>query len=210
VLGTGAPKTETWYLIDAAPGACLYKGLRAGAGERDVRAALRDGTVADLLVKVPVAAGECHHIPAGAVHAIGPGILIAEVQTPSDTTFRLFDWNRRDAAGKSRALHVEEALANIRWDLPGSWMSATTHGRLVACEHYVVDKRLGGPGEPVRIGGAGLPTVIMVVGGSGTIRGPRAQAVGFHTGDTLLIPAAFEGRAEFDCACVFLETSIPG
>jgi mannose-6-phosphate isomerase len=210
-LGRGAPKAESWYIIDADPGAFLYKGLRPGTDERALRAALRDGSVVDLLVKVPVRAGECHHIPAGAVHAIGPGILIAEIQTPSDTTFRIHDWDRTDDAGRPRTLHVEDAMASIRWDLRAEDLTATTRGRLVTEESYVVDLRDAGPGAAARVGGTGQPLVLTVVQGGGLIRGTAAAgAVACRHGDTLLVPAAFEGEMESARGCTFLESTWTG
>ena len=93
-MGKGQPKTECWYIIRAEPGAVIYKGLKKGVTREQFARAIQNGTAADLLAAVPVTPGECHFIPAGTAHSLGAGLLIAEVQTPSDTTYRTFDWNR--------------------------------------------------------------------------------------------------------------------
>ena len=86
------PKTESWYVLDAGPGAAIFKGFRPGVGLDDIRAAAGTPALAGLLQRVRVRRGEFHHLPAGTVHALGAGVTVAEVQTPSDTTFRLYDW----------------------------------------------------------------------------------------------------------------------
>src|SRR5262249_48288046 len=96
-------------------GSCLYAGLRADVDEAALRNAIVAASVEECLNRVEVAAGDCLFIPAGTVHAIGEGIVLAEVQQASDVTFRLFDWNRVDSQGKPRALHVEEALKSTNF-----------------------------------------------------------------------------------------------
>ena len=108
-------KTEAWFVLDAAPGSRIYAGLLPGVDERRLRDALAAGTVADCLHQFTPRPGDCVFLPAGTVHAVGGGVLMAEVQQTSDATFRLFDWNRRDAQGQSRTLHIEESLASIHW-----------------------------------------------------------------------------------------------
>lgn len=109
-------KTEAWYILHADAGSRIYAGLKTGVNEETLRDALRTGTVADLLHSFEPRAGDCVFIPAGTVHAIGAGIVLAEIQQTSDATFRLFDWNRVDAEGKPRPLHIEESIACIDWN----------------------------------------------------------------------------------------------
>ncbi len=109
-------KTEAWFVLAADAGSRIYAGLLPGIDKPRLRAALRAGTVAKCLHHFEPRAGDCIFLPAGTVHAVGGGVLMAEVQQTSDATFRLFDWNRRDAHGKSRPLHIEEALACIDWE----------------------------------------------------------------------------------------------
>ena len=109
-------KTEAWFVLDAAPGSRVYAGLLPGVDEKQLRDALAHGTVADCLHSFEPRPGDCLFLPAGTVHAVGGGVLMAEVQQTSDATFRLFDWNRRDAQGQMRGLHIEQALACIDWE----------------------------------------------------------------------------------------------
>ncbi|MBQ7190151.1 MAG: class I mannose-6-phosphate isomerase [Kiritimatiellae bacterium] len=117
-LTNGEPKSEMWYVLDAAPDACVYAGLTQGTDAQTFAAAIRDGTAADRMNRLPVRRGDALYIPGGLVHAIGPGCLIYEVQQSSNTTYRLFDWNRVDASGEPRELHVEKGLLSIDWKLP--------------------------------------------------------------------------------------------
>ncbi len=112
----GEAKTECWYLLDAAPDAAVWAGLRPGVTAAAFQRGLEQGAVQDLLQRVPVRAGDLLFIPGGRVHAIGAGCLILEVQQSSNTTYRVFDWNRPGADGKPRPLHVEQALKTIRWE----------------------------------------------------------------------------------------------
>ncbi len=109
----GEPKTEMWYIIDARPGAQLYVGLKKGVTRDEFERRLREGSVAECFHAVPVKAGDAMFLPSGRVHAIGEGIVLFEVQQNSDTTYRVFDWNRVGLDGKPRALHIDESLASI-------------------------------------------------------------------------------------------------
>lgn len=103
-------KTEMWYIVDADEGAEIICGLADGASEDDFAVAVKEGRTADVLRRVPVKKGDFFFIPAGQVHAIGAGILIAEIQQNSDLTYRVYDYDRVGADGKKRPLHVEKAL----------------------------------------------------------------------------------------------------
>lgn len=128
----GEPKTEIWHVIDAEPGAELYAGLKKGVTRGEFEKHLKAGSVAECLHRIKVKAGDTLFLPSGRVHALGKGIVIFEIQQNSDTTFRVFDWNRVDAAtGKPRELHVKESLECIDFDdftprLAGS--KAIAHG----------------------------------------------------------------------------------
>jgi mannose-6-phosphate isomerase len=102
-------KAEAWHFIEAEPGASIYAGIRAGTSEEELEAAIRDGRVLEVAERLEVKAGETVYIPAGTLHALGPGLLLYEVQQSSDTTFRVYDWDRPASAG--RKLHVEESVA---------------------------------------------------------------------------------------------------
>jgi mannose-6-phosphate isomerase len=109
----GEPKTEMWYIAAADPGAELYVGLRRGVTRQDFEEKIATGEVADCLQRLPVRAGDSMFLPSGRVHAIGAGLVIYEIQQNSDTTFRVFDWNRPGLDGRPRELHVSESLASI-------------------------------------------------------------------------------------------------
>lgn len=109
----GQPKTELWYIADARPGAELFVGLRRGVTREEFEQRIRDGTVADCFHRVPVNQGDAMFLPSGRVHAIGAGIVIFEIQQNSDTTYRVFDWNRAGLNGKPRELHVSQSLQCI-------------------------------------------------------------------------------------------------
>jgi len=195
-MGTGDTKTECWYIISAEPDAVIYKGLKEGVTKEQFAETIADGTVADTLVKMPVRPGQCHFLPAGTVHAIGPGLLIAEIQTPSDTTYRVFDWNRVDDSGNARQLHVEQAMESIHFGVCGEDLPVATIGRLVDCEYFKLDKGHQAAGCEVLLS-PGQMKVLVIVSGSGTILGEGIEPVQFRAGDCLLIPAAYEGAIRF-------------
>jgi len=123
----GEPKTEMWYIADAAPGAELYVGLRRGVTRAEFERRLTEGTVADCFHRVRVKPGDVMFLPSGRVHAIGAGIVIVEVQQNSDTTYRVFDWNRPGLDGKPRQLHVTQSLQCIDFE---DFEPALTPGQL--------------------------------------------------------------------------------
>lgn len=109
----GEPKTEMWYVTNAIPGAELYVGLKRGVSRKEFEAKIVTGTVANCFHRVSVRAGDAMFLPSGRVHAIGGGMVLFEIQQNSDTTYRVFDWNRVGLDGKPRQLHVKESLASI-------------------------------------------------------------------------------------------------
>jgi mannose-6-phosphate isomerase len=109
-------KTEAWYIIDAEPGSVLYAGLKPNVSRKDLADAIQAGKTEECLHAICPQAGDCIFIPAGTVHALGAGLLVAEIQQASDCTFRLYDWNRVDVAGKSRPLHIDQALEVIDFE----------------------------------------------------------------------------------------------
>ena len=195
-LGEGEPKTECWYIMYAEADSYIYKGLKKGVTKSQFEEAIKDGDVSDLLVKVLVEIGQCHFLPAGTPHAIGPGLVIAEIQLPSDTTYRIFDWNRVDEKGNPRQLHIEQSLESIHFDKTENEPGITTIGRLVDCEYFTVDKGHQAKNCEVLLS-PGEMKVIIVLSGSGTIIGEEVEPVEFKFGDCLLIPSAYEGAMCF-------------
>lgn len=187
-------KSEAWFIVDCKPGAVIHKGLKPGVGAADLRKALalnRDDAVVPLMQTVPVAPGDCHHLPSGTCHALGAGILVAEIQTPSDTTFRVYDWGR-----VGRQLHVEQALACIDFSgqpLPPATRAATGPGRttMVDCEFFRTFHVRLAAGEALAAPDDRRPVAWMVIAGEMT----ASNGHRFHAGDTLLWPAAAKKRS---------------
>jgi mannose-6-phosphate isomerase len=204
-LKTGNPKTECWYIIDAEPNSCIYKGLKADTTKQQFAQSIKDGSCAELLNKVPVKPGQCHFLPAGTVHAIGAGILLAEIQTPSDTTFRVFDWNRLQN-GKPRQLHIEQALESINFEQKADELTITTNGRLVDTKFFKIDKIAAQAGTCGKIT-KGIMKVIIIINGSGQITSKNSEAVDFAKGQTILLPAAIEGEMLFGSDTEYLSVT---
>jgi mannose-6-phosphate isomerase len=195
-LGGGArPKTEAWYVIDREPGAALYVGLREGVDRALFEDGLSQGTLEDLLRRVPVEPGDFVHLPAGTVHAIGAGIVLAEVQQASDTTYRVFDWNRVGLDGKPRALHVAEALEAIDFAGEASASGSRASRVGVRCPEFAID--LVGQGEGAAEFSNLGPVALMGVSGTGrrTVRAAGEERP-LVAGETLLIPASGSGEIE--------------
>jgi mannose-6-phosphate isomerase len=112
----GEPKTEMWFIAAAAPGAELFVGLKRGVTRAEFEKKISDGSVAECFHRVPVRTGDTMFLPSGRVHAIGAGLVIFEIQQNSDTTYRVFDWNRSGLDGRPRELHVAQSLASIDFD----------------------------------------------------------------------------------------------
>jgi mannose-6-phosphate isomerase len=177
-------KTEAWFIIHAEKGSRIYAGLRPGVGPGELRMALAAGTVADCLHSLTPRAGDSVFLPAGTVHALGGGVVLAEIQQTSDATFRLFDWNRRDAQGKSRKLHIEEAFAAIHWDAgPVTPIRAAgEQTSLVRCPYFHLDHRQ--TRQAFDIGPAGVLRALVVIRGTG-----RLGAQQLLPGQVWLLPA---------------------
>ncbi len=111
----GRGKTEMWYTVRARPGAEVMVGLKPEVTREDFVRAIADGTAEQCLVHIPVSAGDAIFVPAGTAHTIGPGLVLCEIQEQSDLTYRVYDYDRRDASGRARPLHIEKALEVTRF-----------------------------------------------------------------------------------------------
>lgn len=136
----GEPKTEMWYLLDASLDSDLYTGLKSGVDRQSFERALHEGRVAEKLHSFPIKAGDAMFIPSGRVHAIGAGNLIVEVQQNSDTTYRVFDWNRLGLDGKPRELHVSESMASINFEDVEPAIIEVDGDVLVECTEFCVER----------------------------------------------------------------------
>jgi mannose-6-phosphate isomerase len=218
-LGGAASKHEAWYVVRAEPGAYIYRGLRPGIGRGELQAAIAAGRVESVLNRIPVKAGHAFYLPGGTIHALGGGTTVAEVQTPSDVTYRLFDWDRIDpATDRPRDLHVEEALqclsvdaipvaAERREHVASVWTAVTS---LIRCDCFVMERVRMVEGVVQDIPYQEM-VIWMVLEGRGSITydGPGSP-FSFATGDTVLLPAALRtGRVQTLAPCVWLEVTVP-
>ena len=151
--GFGIGKTEMWHVLRAEPGARVGLNLAPGKSLADLAAGCRQGRSRELLQWWEAAPGDSFFVPAGTVHALGPGLVLCEVQQASDTTFRLDDFGRRDASGQLRELHWEHGLAVARPRTAAGRVgrnAASRGGTLASCEYFHVEKRVL-EGEPALV-----------------------------------------------------------
>jgi len=191
-IGNG--KTEMWYMLDADPEAELISGFNRDIEAETYMQHLENNKIKDLLNVVHVDKGDVFYIPAGRVHALGPGCLLAEIQQTSDTTYRIYDWDRIDAAGMKRELHTEEALAAIDFTKTIDYKTAyeselnkTTP--LIASPYFIT--RLIDADKPVLKNISELDSLVvyMVVEGNCTLKYEEGE-IGMKLGETVLVPAS--------------------
>ncbi len=220
------PKDECWYVIDAQEGAFVYAGLKDGVTREQMAAAVETGTTSELLQTHEAKPGDIFMIPAGMVHALGKGLLVAEIGTRSTTTFRLFDWNRVDKNGNGRELHIEQSLESIVFDpealktriVSGGDVTAKlmetanqmgTGKTLVDCQFFTVAEITAKAGKaqftPTQ------PLMVYQVSGSSKIYSQAAadQAIEMKLGSAVIYPANVAGEIEFDSDSIVLITT-PG
>ncbi|MBV9489678.1 MAG: class I mannose-6-phosphate isomerase, partial [Verrucomicrobia bacterium] len=136
----GEPKCEVWYVVDAKPRAAIYVGLKHGVDRQRFQDSLANGSVASVLHRLPTRTDDFIFVPSGRLHAIDAGNIIFEIQQNSDTTYRVFDWNRVDANGVARELHVEASLAAIDFDDHEPALGHAKGELLVECHHFRVER----------------------------------------------------------------------
>jgi len=183
----GEPKTEMWYILDNYGDGDIFAGLRNGVTRESFEQALRAGSVKETVHRIAVEAGDCIFIPSGRIHAIGAGNVIVEVQQNSDTTYRVFDWNRVGLDGKMRQLHIEESLTSIDFTDFEPKLQSPEGETIVECPYFHVEKWvLTEPREACAAGGFAIFTVL-----EGTV---TCAGVEFQRGDFFLVPAGLEDR----------------
>ena len=188
-------KHEAWYIVHADPGSKLYIGLKPRVGPADVARVANTPAMVDVLRTWPAQPGQCYYLPSGTLHALGAGVVVAEIQTPSDVTYRAYDWDRTDAAGRPRELHLAQALANIRYDVtdemiaqpPTPLVSPAGHAiRLATCERFTLDLL---ETIPDIFSPTGVMRIWIIL--AGTLQMACApSAATFTPGDVILIPAS--------------------
>jgi mannose-6-phosphate isomerase len=192
----GRGKTEMWYAIHARPGAEVLAGLKPGVTAEIFKRAIEDGSAEDCLQHVPVSAGEAIFVPSGTAHTIGAGLVLCEIQEYSDLTYRVFDYNRRDAQGRARELHIEKALQVMRFgEQHGGKIEPVriTRGGVketyfVACRFFAVEKweladRVAAVTSPEHF------DLLVFLEGGGSIQW-GGEAVEYAPAQTWLLPAA--------------------
>ncbi len=192
----GEPKTEMWFIADATPTADLYVGLKYGVTRAAFEAKVRDGTVAECFHHLPVTNGDTMFLPSGRVHAIGAGNVIFEIQQNSDTTYRVFDWNRVGLDGKPRALHIEQSLASIDFNdfEPRLIRSEYSRSETLAVRYLVDDPLFRANAWQFKRGqrfhvSSTLPQIFGLVRGRMTISAHGIE-LRLKAGDFCLVPAA--------------------
>lgn len=194
----GYGKTEMWYILDCAPGASLYYGFNQPLTKAQLRSHIADNTLLSVLRQVPVKKGDVFFIPAGTVHAIGKGIMVCEIQQNSNTTYRVYDYGRRDAQGNTRPLHIAQAVEVADLN-PTPLTKPAQDGVLAACPYFTVKKLNLDGSQTIRITTASFHSLI-VTSGSGTLS-LGGTTLPFQKGDSLFVPAqhssyTLSGRGE--------------
>jgi mannose-6-phosphate isomerase len=193
----GEPKTENWYIAEAAPGAALIVGLRPGVTRSQFERALAAGTLEECVSRFEVAAGDSILVRSGTVHAIDAGNVILEIQQNSDTTYRVYDWGRRGADGKPRRLHEREALESILWDQPElrPLHAGARTAVLAECPEFRIRQLPLAHGARVAFAAREQPRLVHVVRGS---LQEESAAERLRRGENVLLP--FAGRFVFTAA----------
>ena len=205
-------KTEMWYLMESEPGAKLYCGLKKQITPDQYKEMVDNDTICDALAQYEVKEGDCFFLPAGRIHAIGPGCFLAEIQQTSDVTYRIYDYKRKDKNGNYRELHTKLAAESINYQVENDYRSHYV-GRLnkgvslVQCPYFctaVYDLN-----EPMTLDYSELDSFVILIGlkGEGRITDNEDNEVSIMAGDTLLIPATTE-TLSVSGTIKFLETYI--
>ena len=195
ILAGDNGKTEAWVIVHAEPGSLIFAGLKPGVARDDLAEGMKTGRVEPLLHRFEARPGDCVMIPAGTIHAIGAGIVLAEIQQMSDATFRVFDWDRLGPDGSPRALHVREALESTDYDagpvnpletvpelIPGG-----TRERLTACDYFAIERQTLDGATPV--GQRDRFTIVVGLDGDCEID-HEGRSYPLPGGSTRLLPAA--------------------
>ena len=204
-------KTEMWYLMESAPGAQLYSGLRQQLTPEQYKAKVADDTICDALSQYAVKEDDVFFLPAGRIHAIGAGCFLAEIQQTSDVTYRIYDFKRRDKDGNYRQLHTKEAAEAIDYTVSPDYRTAYTPKKnaavkLVDCTYFTTS--IYDIDRAVAVEAASLDSFVILIGlkGEGRVKTDGEQQP-FAAGDTLLIPAE-NRQLEVEGQMKFLEVHI--
>lgn len=195
-------KSEMWYVIDAEEGASLVYGFYNDVKKENIRKSIENGTIEKYLQKIPVKKDDVFYIEAGTVHAIGKGILLAEIQENSNLTYRLYDYNRKDKNGKTRELHIDKALdvANLKSSkTPKQPMRVLKYKRsyatelLCRCKYFQTERMILNTEKHREIFSFQTDSnsfqVLLCIDGSGTVFEDEGINIPFFKGDCIFVPA---------------------
>lgn len=184
-------KTEMWYVVDAEPGASLIAGFNKPTSKEEYLDYFNTGRLTELLNKEQAENDDVFFLPAGRVHTIGKGLLIAEIQQTSDITYRIYDFDRTDAEGNTRELHVEEAVDAIDYKFYGNYKTSydrtVNETQLETCEYFTTNKLLIEEATTRNYTDIDSFVVLMCLEGKGEISYGE-NSVSYDLGDTILIP----------------------
>ena len=204
-------KTEMWYVLESAPDAALYNGLKMQLSPEQYEEMVANKTICDALAKYVVKEGDCFFIPAGRIHAILSGCYLVEIQQTSDITYRIYDYDRRDKDGNLRQLHTKEAAEAIDYTVYADYQTHYTPKKnegqqLIDCSYFttaVYDLT-----EPMTLDYSELDSFVALIGlkgeGALTIDGEKAV---LHAGETIVVPACAK-EVSVSGTIKFLETFV--
>ncbi|MFS0723385.1 type I phosphomannose isomerase catalytic subunit [Paenibacillus sp. 1P07SE] len=205
-------KTEMWYILDAKPGAKIIYGLKEGVDRSRLEQALAENRVMDCLQEVPVKAGDAFYIPAGTVHALCAGIVVAEIQQNSDTTYRVYDYDRPGLDGQLRELHVEDSLNVTAYEGAGATYTDTEGVQagewleIARSPYFIVEK-----GVIDGVASLAVPSdsfvILVIAAGSGSLRWADGS-LEVKAGECFLLPATL-GAYELDGQLTVIRSELP-
>jgi len=206
IAGGAALKTECWYVLESRDG-MIYKGVLPNVSAEQFRQAIASDNVAEFVKSYRVREGDFHYLPAGTIHALGAGVVVAEVQTPSDTTYRVTDW------GRGREIHVQRSMQCIHFTPSDDAAPGGEGDTLLKTEFFTVARRKASAGQVAAIG-AGRCAALMMLEAKGPVEvrhgGPVEPSTVVRAGETVLIPACLEHpEIVTESACTWLEVTLP-
>ncbi len=190
-------KTEMWYLMDSAPGAKLYSGLKKKITPEEYKKMVEDDTICDALAQYAVKEGDVFFLPAGRIHAIGAGCFLAEIQQTSDVTWRIYDFKRKDKNGNYRELHTQQASEAIDYAVYDNYRTEYTpvqnqRQEVVKCQYFttsIFDLTSDGGEKNLDYTDHDGFVILIGVKGEGTLTNANGENTSLNTGETILIPA---------------------
>ncbi|MBO6216265.1 MAG: class I mannose-6-phosphate isomerase [Prevotella sp.] len=190
-------KTEMWYLMDSAPEAKLYSGLKKKITPEEYKKMVEDDTICDALAQYAVKEGDVFFLPAGRIHAIGAGCFLAEIQQTSDVTWRIYDFKRKDKNGNYRELHTQQASEAIDYAVYDNYRTEYTpvqnqRQEVVKCQYFttsIFDLTSDGGEKYLDYTNHDGFVILIGVKGEGTLTNANGESTSLNTGETILIPA---------------------